>query len=79
MPANAVIPDPAAAGCNVGAGRWWPVGDFSTAVATTIGEENTHIDCAFIVSAGNVERQTHTSVTPDRRSDQSTQEERETS
>lgn len=76
MPTNTVIPDPGAAWCNPGAGRWGPVGDFGIAVATTISEENTHFDRAFIVCAGNVECQTRTSVRPDRRSDQSTQEER---
>ena len=41
-------------------------------MATTIREDNTHFDHAFIIGTGNVERQTLTSVAPHRRSDQST-------
>lgn len=78
MPMNAVIPDPGAVGYNVGAGGWWAVCDFDIAMATTIREENTNFDRAFIVGAGNVEHQTHTIVTPNRRSAQSAQEETET-
>lgn len=77
MPTNIVIPDPGAAWCNAGAGRRRLVGDVGIAVAATVGKENTHFDCAFVVCAGNVECQIGTSVVPDRRSDESTQKERQ--
>lgn len=67
-----VIPDPRAVWCHLEAGWWWPIVDFSIAMATTIREDNTDFDHAFVIGAGNVERQIHTSVVPYRRSDQST-------
>lgn len=74
---NPIIPDPAAAWDNFGAGWWWLVGDFSVAMATTIWEESTYFDHTFTICPGNVEREIHACVVPYRRSEHSTQDDRE--
>ena len=66
---NPFIPDPGATWFNVGAGWGGLVGDVSVAMATTIWEENTYVGHAFIIGAGNVERQIHASVVPYGRSE----------
>lgn len=68
MSAVAFSPAPAAVGRDADAGRRRLVCDQGVTVATAIVEDDAHVDGAFIVGAGNVEGQTGTCVTPDRRS-----------
>lgn len=67
-------PDPATVRRDADAGRRRLVRDRSITVATAFVEDDAHSDGAFIVVAGNVEGQTGTRVTPDRRSVQAESE-----
>lgn len=49
MSAVALVPDPAAAGGDAGAGRRRLVRDRAGAVATAVGEDGAHTDGAFAV------------------------------